>query len=632
MKKILVIAAILLCQFIDLQAQITEYPLNSYRPKPSVTKYATQTQRSSSSVALPFIEDFSQGEGLPNPERWQQNGGVLISNNFCVSPPTLNAATFDGMDSIGRSYSNSNTEIGPIDFLTSLPIELGNLSTEEANSLYMSFFWQAGGASPIYEPSQSSDSLVLQFKSATGKWRTQWRRIPPAINRPFKQVILKIQPDSFAHNNFQFRFLAHGRRSGNYDIWHIDYVRLDKNRFAADTIMSDLALCQKPNSLLKKYWSVPFSHYEPSVHLNDTITTVLKNLKENIVAFSVDFKVKDELGAEIVSVPTGDANIQGSGSPALPNLEPRKLIVNGSNLSPLGTMQAPATWRYRFAIAQDLNSNPFAGNDTVSNFVTLQDYYAYDDGTPEINTEHKGNNAKVAWKFSIQKPDTITGISIYLPKFFPSGPQQATLKPRIWTQLKGVNGATQDVVKLNLPQRTIDYTSAIYDDFIFFDFRDSSADKRAVSGDIYIGWENGTAVGQNVRVVYGSDINTKQQNTWFVNTNGSWFSYNTLQPAGMVRAVFGSERPTSIRELKSAVPLQIFPNPTTSVSTVKTADNTAILGVEVYNLLGAKIQNIAVQNVSENEALVDVSNCSKGIYILLVQTEKGLARQKIVKE
>lgn len=60
----------------------------------------------------------------------------------------------------------------------------------------------------------------------------------------FKQVFILV-PYSFVlkylYNGFQFRFKNYASLTGNNDHWHIDYVRLDKNRSVTDTSISDIA-------------------------------------------------------------------------------------------------------------------------------------------------------------------------------------------------------------------------------------------------------------------------------------------------------------------------------------------------------------------------------------------------------
>lgn len=615
------------------KAQVVERPLHSYNPVKQVIKREnTAAQRNSSLVSLPFFDDFSSNVGMPDPLLWQSNGGVLTSNEFCVNPPTLNVAVFDGMNANGVSYSNISTENGPTDSLISLPINLSGLSAAEAESVFLSFFWQAGGKSFTFEPSHPRDSITLQFKNANGQWRTQWRRVPPSSGSertaPFAQVMLKVTTD-YQHPNFQFRFIANGRRNGSFDMWSVDYVNLDKNRFAADTSYADLALSQTPGSLFKNYYAIPYEHFTTSL-IVDTVVTILRNLRSSLSAFSIDFRVKDRDNSILIDLPSGAGNIVGSDLLAEPNRVARKLTVENNKLILPTSFTRVDTLTYRFALAEDVNANRFTRNDTVTNRSILDNYYAFDDGTPEIIQEHSGNNARIAWKFSINQLDTLTAIAVYLPKLYPSGPTQAKIKPRIWTALKGIDGASADVIKLNFGQRDINY-SAMKDSLMVFDLRDSSFQKRLISGDVYIGWENGAIVNQSVKVAFGADASTTYYQKMYVSTNSSWFVSNRYEPVSMVRAIFGHERPvTGLFSQKSNLQGRVYPNPATDKVKVEFSDNQQIKQIYLLNLLGQTVDSWTFSERSAS-AEIDLNSVLQGVYLLKIVTESGIVTHKIVK-
>ena len=60
------------------------------------------------------------------------------------------------------------------------------------------------------------------------------------------------------------------------DVWHIDYVRLAANE-DGEAIFEDIAFTRPPNSILRKYSSMPWSHFDgfESQELNDELAIQL---------------------------------------------------------------------------------------------------------------------------------------------------------------------------------------------------------------------------------------------------------------------------------------------------------------------------------------------------------------------
>lgn len=78
-----------------------------------------------------------------------------------------------------------------------------------------------------------------------------------------------------------------------------------------------------------------------------------------------------------------------------------------------------------------------------------------------------------------------------------------------------------------------------------------------------------------------------------------------------------------INDLKLNGSISLYPNPTNSVFTVNT--ESAVLSIRVYNMQGAEVANI------NNNQSINVQNLNTGVYSVLVETDKGLFRQTIIK-
>jgi hypothetical protein len=73
------------------------------------------------------------------------------------------------------------------------------------------------------------------------------------------------------------------------------------------------------------------------------------------------------------------------------------------------------------------------------------------------------------------------------------------------------------------------------------------------------------------------------------------------------------------------VSLSVYPNPVSDVLNIAVTE-AQISSVEIYSQLGQQVYR------SVNTAKMDVSALTKGIYIVLVETDKGVVRKKFVKE
>jgi len=77
--------------------------------------------------------------------------------------------------------------------------------------------------------------------------------------------------------------------------------------------------------------------------------------------------------------------------------------------------------------------------------------------------------------------------------------------------------------------------------------------------------------------------------------------------------------------------ISIQPNPTTGTFILNLNNNqTKIVSIEVYNILGAKIRHIKQSEISGNEITIDLQEQTDGIYYVQINTEKGKIIEKII--
>ena len=75
--------------------------------------------------------------------------------------------------------------------------------------------------------------------------------------------------------------------------------------------------------------------------------------------------------------------------------------------------------------------------------------------------------------------------------------------------------------------------------------------------------------------------------------------------------------------------LNLYPNPVQDQITINNTSNSTITQVEIYNLLGARIDEITVNN---HKAVIDVSTLTTGTYFFKIYADSGVITKKIIKE
>lgn len=200
-------------------AQLVVTPVLKKNPPKQTTLRAGRTAGISTSMPLPFWDDFSFSNSpyYPHDTLWQDGTSVSLSTGSGINPPSVGTATFDGTDSIGRPYNASNLYAkGWADRLISRPIDLSNVASDQLDSIYLSFYYeyQSNGEAP-----DQGDVFSVDFLDSASSWENQFTFNPETTirNDTFYIVVLPVKATKFLHDHFQFRFRNFGRLSGPYD-------------------------------------------------------------------------------------------------------------------------------------------------------------------------------------------------------------------------------------------------------------------------------------------------------------------------------------------------------------------------------------------------------------------------------
>ena len=106
---------------------------------------------------------------------------------------------------------------------------------------------------------------------------------------------------------------------------------------------------------------------------------------------------------------------------------------------------------------------------------------------------------------------------------------------------------------------------------------------------------------------------------------GQFTQINSTQVFGIASIDFGT---SGIQNLKPNSIFKIYPNPTNTTFTVQAKDFAQLESILVYNALG----KLVLTQKAEIENMIDVSGFSKGLYMVEVRTDKGVAREKLMVE
>lgn len=85
---------------------------------------------------------------------------------------------------------------------------------------------------------------------------------------------------------------------------------------------------------------------------------------------------------------------------------------------------------------------------------------------------------------------------------------------------------------------------------------------------------------------------------------------------------------TGLEDLISHNELSVYPNPSTGIFTISSANNTGKLDITVLNMLG---QTVKTESSKDSKlAVLDLSTCSKGVYYVKVQMNDGAKLVKVI--
>ena len=605
-------------------AQIIISPIGSFADTQK------QKRQSSDDIFLPFIDDFSNYVGIPNPDKWETFGAV-VNCSYQFNPPSVGVVTLDATDIYGKLYAHATSSPFYADTLASRFIRLDSvlspygIALSPSDSVYMSFYVQpAGGSGKQWEmigsrPS-AEDSIILEFYSPEIGWSRIWsmggEHADSLYNRYgsyYKYVLIPITDQAYFNKEFRFRFrnmasLSNSSLSsyiGNCDQWNIDYVYLNRNRSFEDTSRRDLAFVEPAPSMLKRYQAMPSRQFRQD-EMADSLHIKIVNLADMALSSTYKYEITNESGMRLYSYDGGFENIspysqtqqyQTSPNHARPTVD----FVFDINLE---------RW-YAFdiihTIKEGVGQDWLPANDTIRFKQIFEDYFAYDDGTAEngIGVEPI-SGSHLAVRYDLNEKDTLSAVDIY----FNTSLGEGNFKPFficIWTCENGLPA------KMIYKSEKLIPRSDSLNRFARFVLDESIV---LPAGSFFISLQTKGNDYLNI----GFDRNTNSSEYTFSKTGSDW-QQSFEKGSVMMRPYFGYRASVGLYEV-DASRIKIYPNPASTKVYLQNCDG---LLKRLFDMNGRMLLQ-----TRENE--IDISRFDCGVYILQVADEgRTIYHEKIIK-
>ena len=573
--------------------------------------------KNKNAITLLFYDDFSYNSPVANIDLWEK-GSVFVNRTYPINPVTIGVATFDGLDEYGfaRNFSQINSS-APSDTLLSQEIDLSSVE-----SAYFMFYFQGKG---IGDEPQIQDKLVLEFLNDSLVWEQTWISHDTNTSmQVFDKVIKIIDEQKFMHNAFQFRFRNYATISGNFDHWHIDYIKLDEFLNISDTIeLNDVSFVYNIPSFLKRYEQMPWTHFKNNMvtELKDSLNVILRNNHSNLSrTFKYDLF---ENNIWTPKFPLINGNYNG----------PYALEINLYNQIGNYSLEGPNTvsiendifdsflldsvsFNLKFVSSHQIDSDYDLCNDTLYHIQQFNSSFAYDDGGAESAYGITTSGARIAYQFKINRPDTLRAIQMYFPQMLNSV-IHLPFELSIWKDNSGVPGDTL-------------YTETVYpvhtNNGSFHTYildKPQALNYNILLGDyFYIGWKQQTNDPLNI----GLDKNKSANQYMFYNLGSGW--NNSIYPgAWMIRPIVSMDEMALTQDENKIDNFMLYPNPAKQELNIllSTIENI----ISIYNLQGKLVKQGFFSTIN---CKLNITDLSSGMYVVEVKNNYGRSFQKFIIE
>ena len=584
---------------VGVQAQEHAGPLAANRAVMHAPAPAKAAKKTTTSLTLPFFEDFTGYDLFPDAGRWVDHQ-VYINNTMCISPISRGVATFDALNEFGLPWDPSNNgNFRFTDSLTSQPINLAGYTP--ADSLYLSFYYQPQGMGfyPL-----ANDTFFLYGRIRYGDWVPMWK-VPGSAMQPFQQVMVPVTDTLMFYDQFQFRFVNIAALNYSDAIWNLDYIRFDAHRNMFDTAINDIAYSSDPTFLLNDYTSMPYRQfmvnpvgerapfYYDSVHNNYDIPQPI----------TYGFAARDIATGTVLQTPIN--NTATLSAQAIQQLSNNAYTTTVPLTSPYGKV----VFENKHYIQSSTVTGPSA-NDTIIKNQVFDNYLAYDDGTAEQSyylSLFASLPGMISIEYHLNQPDTMKGMAIYFGRTAPLASNK-TFAIQVYSALAGVNGAVADHLLYTEDPCFPGFGDTI-NEFFVYKFTEPVP---LPAGTFYAGVMMPAESGSD-SLYFGFDRNRIGINHVYYNVLSSW-NPSLLHGAVMMRPLLGRDvKSSGITSPQTPVSekWQIAPNPASDkIHVTYPGDGRATYSIT--NITGQQV----LSGTTTNGTDIDITSLTAGMYFV----------------
>ena len=428
----------------------------------------------------------------------------------------------------------------------------------------------------------------------------------------FKQVMIPITDPRFFRSDFYFRFYnyasivnsAQPSGRGNEDNWNIDLVYLNANRTITDGSIPRLAFSGEIPSFLKRYRSIPYTQYRAvgTAAINENFEMKIANLDNTSHTLNYYYTVEQVNGSQSykrelnpVSIApyeqSGFLKHTGTGeSPAYP------FVGQAFNIDPL---RDSTSYLIRHYVYDSTCTPPLV--DSMVYRQGFYNYYAYDDGTPELGYGVEPINGCFAVKYELATFDQLRGVQLMFNRTL-NDANDKYFDIVVWKEQNGHPGAEL----YRQPNQRPTWGEQPYQ-FAYYKF----SQPVPISGIFYIG-----IVQQSSGVInIGFDASNDNSQYTFYNVTGSWA--NSQFPGSlMIRPVVGDSYYINVDENNDDC-IGIYPNPASSVLNINGIEASEISSISLYDMTGRKLHE------SARTSQIALGDFNDGLYFIQITTLDG---------
>ena len=433
----------------------------------------------------------------------------------------------------------------------------------------------------------------------------------------FKQVMIPIRDLKYFRDNFYFRFYNYASivnaslptERSNADNWNIDFVYLNINRSVDDTDYPMLTFSGRRPSFFNRYQSIPYRQYRVNPNtMRESLEIDIANLDNVDHEANYYYTVQQIGGGQHYTHTLSPVTVhpyKTNGYLNCPDYGESPACPYVGELFALNMWYDSVSYQVSHYLYDSTANPPLV--DSMVYRIGMYNYYAYDDGIPELGYGVSNAGGKFAVRFDISDFDTIQGVQLLFNHTL-NDANDKYFDIVVWKDENGKPGDTLFTMKSQRPKwQEQPYRFSYYK----FDRVVTAAST------FYIGIEQSN--GSLINIGRDTSIDNSAYN--FVNTNGSWQQSN-MPGTLMIRPVVGAPYYIGVQEDEENV-LRLYPNPASNA--LHLDGNIESGQVCIYDLTGRKV------HAGEYQTIIPVEHLTDGMYFLSITTDEGqVINQKFI--